>query len=177
MLATLMILRAFNPLPAAICLLDPSRCIILLSTDLSSLVHAAKMLIIRLSQPRKIPMVQLNRRLVVVLITVIVKAFQIPIQQNGCQCLSTVNQYSFRFKYSIDIHSTVIRQLNRYLADAADRNATPDALIFWQNRQDVNIQQVSCFGRGRDCRSCVAGVRRTHIFLVWHVLTTGRRTP
>ena len=38
---------------------------------------------------------------------------------------------------SVNVHSTVIRQLNCYLADAADRNATPDALIFWQNWRDV----------------------------------------
>ena len=40
----------------------------------------------------------------------------------------------------------------------------------WRNnvlsKQTGCIQQVSCFGRGRDCR--VAGVRRKHMFLVWH---------
>ena len=32
---------------------------------------------------------------------------------------------------------TVIGKLNRYLAEAADRNATPDALILGQNRPDA----------------------------------------
>jgi hypothetical protein len=37
----------------------------------------------------------------------------------------------------VDNADGVIGQLNRYLTVAADRNATPDAIMFCQNRRDV----------------------------------------
>jgi hypothetical protein len=75
---------------------------------------------------------------------------------------------------SVNIHSAVIGQLNRYLADTADRNAAPDALLFWQNRRDIFGKLAALAEDVMAARSCVVSVRRTHISLCG-MLTTGRR--
>jgi hAT family C-terminal dimerisation region len=151
------------------CLLDPSYCNVLLSADLSSLLHAAKMLIIKLSQENTDGEAEPSPH---------------DSSDNGNPALKRFKFLSSRMaastsqpaasgSSSVDVHSTVIGQLNRYLADAADRNATPDALTFWQNRRDAFSKLTALAEDVIAAPASQALVER--IFSSYGMLTTGRR--
>ena len=116
--------KAFNPLPAAACLLDPLYCEVLLADEMYLLLHAAMMLIVNVAEGSS------GREL-------------------------------------------TLDQLNRFIADATDRNGVQDALQFWRNRFDLYDKIAATAEDLITAPASQAYVER--IFSLCGMLTSGRR--
>jgi hypothetical protein len=158
----------FNPLPAAACLLDPSLADVLLSPDLSSLLHAAKMMILKLSGQGLSSSNDAT-----------------PDSSAGPPALKRFKFLATRLETTTTSSSTlstsqkqdtVLNQLNRYIADTADRftcNSTTEALMFWHNRKSTYSKLSDIAEDLLTAPASQAYVER--IFSLCGMLTTGRR--
>ena len=152
---------AFNPLPAAACLLDPLYCEVLLADEMSLLLHAAKMLIVNMAEESS------GREL----------TLKSP-DDIGSPALKRFKYLSNKMvRQSTSTHksqfSNCVDQLNRYIADATDRNGVQDALQFWQSRSDLYDKIAATSEDLITAPASQAYVER--IFSLCRMLTSGRR--
>ncbi|XP_065673895.1 uncharacterized protein LOC136090846 [Hydra vulgaris] len=153
----------FNPLPSAACLLDPTVAVFILTPEMDTLLHAAKMYIMKVCG--------------------VEQELHAAAESNGSECeFAAIKRFRFLSNkiftkegkiYNQD-NITVASQLSRYLVDISGDEALPiNGLLFWkQNKSKYNKIAILA----EDLLSAPASqafVER--IFSLCGILTVGRR--
>jgi hypothetical protein len=155
----------FSPIPAAACLLNPAVAAVMLIPERAPLLHAAKVMIIRLYEGHGTAMVHSS-----VSGTTesddsstgeanLVKKFSFVVNK----IIQSANTTS----HSSHSTETVQGQLNRYVSELTESNFNIDnGLEYWQNR--LTTKQADCTAGSRlTVCSSISGICGKNLFFVW----------
>ncbi|XP_065664432.1 E3 SUMO-protein ligase ZBED1-like [Hydra vulgaris] len=153
----------FNPLPSVACLLDPTVAVFILTPEMDTLLHAAKMYIIKVCG--------------------VEQELQAAAESNGSECeFAAIKRFKFLSNkiftkegkiYNQD-NITVASQLSRYLVDISGDEALPsNGLLFWKQNKSKYSKIAILAEDLLSTPASQAFVER--IFSLCGILTVGRR--
>ena len=153
----------FNPLPSAACLLDPTVAVFILTPEMDTLLHAAKMYMIKVCG--------------------VEQELQAAAESNGSECeFAAIKRFKFLSNkiftkegkiYNQD-NITVASQLSRYLVDISGYEALPrNGLLFWKQNKSMYSKIAILAEDLLSAPASQAFVER--IFSLCGILTVGRR--